>query len=233
MITFSCALVLVLAVINADANKVRLCPFAIPPSKHPNQARTLVHPPPELGPAFGGETAHWAGYRGGIVASGLDAYNASDLGDVVWPQFPVMYTIENTLQILQNRTWLYLSDISNYVPGDRDDCSHVGGVCEYHAPRATMDLIESKLGDRFTGMDNGEQDGRYMSYAPQHLRGRGSFSCVGTSPGPGCPSGAGYDEHMHTAARASARREAFLNFRSVYPISGRVQCSVQLRCAHI
>ena len=232
MIAF-CSAYLISAATQTGANKVRLCPFAIPPSKHPNQARTLVHPPPELGPAFGGETAHWAGYRGGISAPSLDAYNASDLGDVVWPQFPIMYTIENTLEILQNRTWLYLSDISNYVPGDTDDCSTVEGVCEYHAPRATIGLLESKLGDRFTGMDNGEQDGRYMNYAPQHLRGRGSFSCAGTSHGPACPSVAGYNDHMHTAARGSARREAFLNFRSVWSAGSRAQYNTRSSCRRI
>ena len=121
--TWELLIVLILVLVPTEGTKVRLYPFAIPPSKHPNQARTLVHPPPELGPAFGGKTARWAGYRGGITASGLDAYNASNLGDVVWPQFPVMYSIEDTVGLIQNRSWLYLSDISNYVPGDTDECA--------------------------------------------------------------------------------------------------------------
>jgi hypothetical protein len=46
------------------------------------------------------------------------------------------------------------------------------------------------LGERFVGMDNGEQDGRYLSYAPGQYRGRGG--------GP--------------KARASELRQSFLHF---------------------
>ena len=73
-------------------SKVRVFPWAVSPAQHPNQQRTWVNPPPGLGPAYGGSPAHFAGYRGGISAAALDAYNASGLGDVVWPQYPVMYT---------------------------------------------------------------------------------------------------------------------------------------------
>jgi hypothetical protein len=34
-------------------------------------------------------------------------------------------------------------------------------------------LLETTLGEKFTGMDNGEQDGRYTTYAPLQYRGRG------------------------------------------------------------
>eukprot|EP01050_Picozoa_sp_SAG11_P003444 SAG11_NODE_194_length_12858_cov_28.436946_2_plen_327_part_00 len=87
------------------------------------------------------------------------------------------------------------------VPGDPSDCDpteadhpgserHISGVCEYHLPRATQDLLGEVLGERFVGMDNGEQDGRYLSYAPGQYRGRG-----------GGPS-----------ARASELRQSFLHF---------------------
>ena len=106
-----------LKLVVCTGDKVRLFPFAVPPAKHPNQERTLVHPPPALVPAFGGDVAHWAGYRGELAGFALDVYNASGLGDVVWPQFPVMYTLNKTVGLFQNRSWLYLSDVSNYVPG--------------------------------------------------------------------------------------------------------------------
>jgi len=65
---------------------------------------------------------------------------------------------------------LTLVDISNYVPGDTDQCNPTpsAGVCEYHLPPSTYELLSNVLGDQFVGMDNGEQDGRYIGrYAAQ------------------------------------------------------------------
>ena len=58
-------------------------------------------------------------------------------------------------------------DISNYVPGDTNNCSSQppvsDGVCEYHLPAAVQQQLEQQLGpDGFLGMDNGEQDGRWV-----------------------------------------------------------------------
>lgn len=62
---------------------------------------------------------------------------------------------------------LWLVDISNYVPGDPDECdgTHISGVCEYHLPRKARDMLKLYVGEKFVGMDNGEQDGRYISYS--------------------------------------------------------------------
>ena len=141
------------------------------PHENPAQQRAWT----KVSPALLDGPPRFAGYRGAIDGTALDAYNRSDLGNVVWPQYPVMYNLNETIDELVRRPWLWLSDISNYVPGDTNVCHPTPpiGVCEYHAPRATVELLQQKLGDRFTGMDNGEQDGRYMAYAPMQLRGHG------------------------------------------------------------
>jgi len=88
-----------------------------------------------------------------------------DLGNVIWPSYPILFT-ENLeeLSLAIDRRGLFLFDIWGYVPG-----SGPGGYWQqFKPPPGVFDLLESKLGDRWLGMDVGEQDGRYIGrYAPQ------------------------------------------------------------------
>ena len=178
-----------------------LYPLANDPFANPAQVRAWTKPPS----GWAERKPHFCAYRGGLAASGLDTYQNASLGDVVWPQWPVLAlddlaTLRLQLEDIRKRG-LWLVDISNYVPGDPSDCDpteaehpgstrHISGVCEFHLPRATLDLLQEVLGERYVGMDNGEQDGRYIAYAPGQYRGRGG--------GPG--------------ARPSELRQSFLHF---------------------
>lgn len=119
---------------------------------------------------------HWSAYRGDLSDAALDAYNASGLGDVVWPQWPVLADQNKSVLTARlrdmKRRGLWLTDISNYVPGDPSECDPaadgISGVCEYHLPRSVADELNDTMGELFTGMDNGEQDGRYLSYTAEN-----------------------------------------------------------------
>eukprot|EP00040_Diaphanoeca_grandis_P044167 m.270164 g.270164 ORF g.270164 m.270164 type:complete len:1053 (-) comp88335_c0_seq1:367-3525(-) len=154
------------------ATTLSFYPLANDPFQNPATQIAWTKPPK----GWSSPTVHFCGYRGGLSASALDTYNASGLGDVVWPQWPVLIskTLADDLQGVASRG-LWLVDISNYVPGDPQCDSFPQGtsVCEYHLRRQISDLLETTLGEKFTGMDNGEQDGRYTTYAPLQYRGRG------------------------------------------------------------
>ena len=176
----------------AAAPSVRLYPELNDPFANPAQQRAWTKPPraltvsaapPPPQPHSPGHPTHpalnwsdwqpnkphWSAYRGGLSSSALDSYNESGLGDVVWPQWPVLVdhtptgntSLKAELEDMARRG-LWLTDISNYVPGDPSECDpasyrHISGVCEYHLPRSVQDLLNETMGERFTGMDNGEQ----------------------------------------------------------------------------
>ena len=158
--------------------------------EHPDDDRRHVRPP--TWETFGGRTRFTTlrGFRTEHDASGgsLEEYLSSlkdrdfrveivnyvedierhtrtfDLGDVITPFYPILFAT-NLAEVLDEikQRGLYLSDIWGYVPG-----SGPGGYWQqYKPPQGVLELIDSKLGERWLGMDVGEQDGRYISsYAP-------------------------------------------------------------------
>jgi hypothetical protein len=87
------------------------------------------------------------------------------LGEVIWPSYPVLFATnlhELAAEIRQRD--LFLFDIWGYVPG-----SGPGGYWQqFQVPPAVFRQLEQDLGERWLGMDIGEQDGRYIGgYAPQ------------------------------------------------------------------
>ena len=108
-------------------------------------------------PVWGNVTLFGA-YRGNAVSADLDAYQAIGLGDLVWPPFPFMYAPNLTGRLDDiKRRGMKLVDVSQYIPGDTDNCGPYKpgetspiaavGVCAYKAPRATLDLVNAKLGE--------------------------------------------------------------------------------------
>ncbi|MFH1569186.1 MAG: hypothetical protein ABIL09_14420, partial [Gemmatimonadota bacterium] len=99
-------------------------------------------------------------------AEEIDRYvDRFDLGEVLWPAYPVLFAANlGDLADEIARRGLYLFDIWGYVPG-----SGPGGYWQqYHPPAGVFELLESRLGERWLGMDVGEQDGRYIGgYASQ------------------------------------------------------------------
>jgi len=94
------------------------------------------------------------------------------LGSILWPAYPILFA-KNLGELADEikRRDLYLFDVWAYVPG-----SGPGGFWrQFTVPPAQLDLLESKLGERWLGVDIGEQDGRYISlYANQMSPASGS-----------------------------------------------------------
>jgi len=141
------------------------------PRAHPDYDRRHVRPP--SWDAFDNRT-RFATLRGFGVDDGqivhyveeIEKYTrAYGLGDVLWPSYPIVFA-ENLGDLADEirQRGLFLFDIWGYVPG-----SGPGGYWQqYKPPAEVFDLLESKLGDHWLGMDVGEQDGRYIGgYAPQ------------------------------------------------------------------
>lgn len=96
----------------------------------------------------------------------LDLYTQKlRLGNVVWPHRS-MLSADNLPELVEEikERKLFLHDIWGYVPG-----SGKGDWEQFKLDPKTSELFESVLGDHWLGMDNGEQDGRYIGlYAEQN-----------------------------------------------------------------
>jgi hypothetical protein len=81
------------------------------------------------------------------------------LGNVVWPLIQMLYAphLGQAVDELKKRN-LYLFDLWSHVPG-----SPIEGIWSNIVPPPGMVAhLGRTLGDRFLGIDNGEQDGRYV-----------------------------------------------------------------------
>ena len=142
--------------------------YLINPREYPDDGRRHVKPP--AWDLFGNQT-HFTALRGLKMKDGklvnfardFDMYTKTyDLGDVIWPnsRFLSATNIPDLVREMKQRN-LYLFDIWGYVPG-----SGPGDWHQFELSKETSRLFESELGDRWLGMDMGEQDGRYvLAYA--------------------------------------------------------------------
>lgn len=105
----------------------------------------------------------------------LDLYTREiEMGKVVWP-FVSTLLCSNFDELVAEikKRGLFLFDFWGYVPGTNTAGQSWG---QYRVPYRVLELLKRELGDRFLGMDNGEQDGRYIgAYAhmmyPDHQQG--------------------------------------------------------------
>ena len=144
---------------------VRIYIHPVDSRQHPDYDRHHVKPP--SWETFGNRT-HFTCLRGFATEDSrlvgyeeeLDKYtNTYNLGDVIWPSYPVLFA-ENLGDLLDaiKRRNLYLFDIWGFVPG-----SGPGGYWQqFTVDPSVLELMEQKLGERWLGMDVGEQDGRYI-----------------------------------------------------------------------
>ena len=143
----------------AWAGPVRTFPHAMDPRAHPDDARRLVKPPDSR--TFGGRMQFMALRRmdAKTYKADLDRYVAQDrLGDIVWAHYGMLYNanVREQVEELKRRN-LYLFDLWGFVPG-----SGPGEWSQFRRPDGVTEMFEEVLGERWLGMDNGEQDGRYV-----------------------------------------------------------------------
>lgn len=142
-----------------NENKIRIYRHPMNPRQHPDDSRRWVKPP-DAG-TFGNKIQFMAlRSLDDDYVKMLDLYTIKyGLGDIIWPSWPLIFRNDVTeiTRELKKRN-LYLFDIWGYVPG-----SGPGGYWQqFVVPENTLALFERELGDRWLGMDNGEQDGRYV-----------------------------------------------------------------------
>ncbi len=144
----------------------RVYAHLLDPRDHPDYARHYVRPP--SWDTFDNRT-QFATLRGFEMkgnriinyTEALEKYTTTyKLGDVIWPEYAILYA-ENLGDLAEEikRRNLYLFDIWNYCPGSGPGSL---GAAQFQPPTGVFRLLESKLGERWLGMDNGEQDGRYI-----------------------------------------------------------------------
>ena len=145
----------------------------IDPREHPDDERKAVRPP------------DWSDFddrprliyitdftmednRIAHLTDALDLVERHGLGDVYKLSYPVIFAenIEDLAAEFERRN-LFLFSLYGYVPGS----GPVGMWRQYTAPPEVLRLFEETLGERWLGMENGEQDGRYVGgYASQVIR---------------------------------------------------------------
>ena len=146
-------------------NSIKLYPYQMPPSHHPDYQRHHVKSPDA---SFFNNKIQFIALRdlSGDYKQKLDQWVVKDkLGDILWVSYPLVFQ-DNLKEVVAEikRRNLYLFDLWGYIPG-----SGPGGYwTQFVIPDGVLDLFEKELGDHWLGMDNGEQDGRYVgSFAPR------------------------------------------------------------------
>lgn len=91
------------------------------------------------------------------------SFVSQGLGRVCWPHLDTVWSGKNgaidpqrvadSVAELKRRNW-YLFDIGGYVPGTLEAQARV--------PPETTRMLQDKLGEKYLGMDMGENDGRYL-----------------------------------------------------------------------
>jgi len=151
--------------------------YYLNPREYPDDKRRFVKPPTwEL---FGNHS-HFTTLRRFQLENNklvnftddFDLYTKKlDLGDVIWPnsEFLSATNIDEMVTEMKKRE-LFLYQIWGYVPGSGPGTWH-----QYELSPATDSVFRSTLGDKWLGMDMGEQDGRYiLGYAPEMFPPSGS-----------------------------------------------------------
>ncbi|HNX33435.1 MAG TPA: hypothetical protein PKM57_02330 [Kiritimatiellia bacterium] len=154
-----------MAGIVSGAGPVKVYPHPMNPREHPDDARRAVKPPDQA--TFKNRMQFMAlRSLGANFKADLDRYTQQErLGDIVWAHYNMIYATNATAMAQElKRRDLYLFDLWGFVPG-----SGPGGPWrQFDVPEGVLPMFERELGDRWLGMDNGEQDGRYVGgYAGQ------------------------------------------------------------------
>lgn len=164
------------SLVGAESSK-RVYVERFDPANHPDHQRSAVTPPDWE--TFGGNTLFICSRGIEMVEDqetgemkGIDfdkmyrPYSDAELGTILWPHHSGIH-IENLEEFAEwvKKNNLFLFDYWGYVPGTG---SYGSGDCVQDRPAPEkFEILERVLGDHWLGMDNGEQDGRYIGrFAP-------------------------------------------------------------------
>ncbi len=164
-VLFFCFSNLVFSQTDGAVPPVRVYPHLMNPRKHPDDDRKAVRPPDA---ATFKNRVQFTALRslGPNYREEIEKYTKTlELGNVLWPTYDLLHhpELEEVVRYIKEKE-LYLFDIWGFVPG-----SGPGGYWQqFEVDPKTTSLFERELADRWLGMDNGEQDGRYVGgYAGQ------------------------------------------------------------------
>lgn len=138
-------------------------PHYMDPRRHPDETRRTVKPPDR---AQFGNRLQFTSIRhlpdNATWRDALDTYVVSNrLGNLVWPNLKVLGNgnlPEIVAEIKRRGLWLF--DVWGYLPNGK--AQGVDGL--WRMPSGVCEMLERELGDRWLGMDNGEQDGRWSGH---------------------------------------------------------------------
>ncbi len=161
-------------ILQAEEPGVRIFPNRFDSAEHPD--RTRLHVTSPSWKTFGGTTQFIAlrsfpskDGKGYDFEKIINQYQNAELGRIVWPHAETIFfeNLGELADIIQKHD-LFLFDFWGYVPGSGPH--KTGDWTQFQADPSQFRLLEEKLGDRWLGMDNGEQDGRYIGgYAPSNM----------------------------------------------------------------
>src|SRR5574344_256164 len=145
---------------------IKIYPYKMEVTNHPDHFRHYVKAPSD---SLFGNKVHFISLRnldGSDFRNRIDQWvNKFKLGDIMWVSYPLIYqkNLKEVVAEIKKRN-LYLFDLWGYIPG-----SGPGGYWQqFSIPAGVTDYFQQELGERWLGMDNGEQDGRYVgSFAPR------------------------------------------------------------------
>lgn len=155
----------VMAVVVASTGfPVSVYPHYMNPRRHPDETRRTVKPPDRA--QFGNRMQFTSIRRIPDNANWkveLDKYVISNrLGNLVWPNLGLLSNRnlpDVVAEIKRRNLWLF--DVWGYLPSGL--AQGVNGL--WRMPDGVTEMLERELGERWLGMDNGEQDGRWVGKA--------------------------------------------------------------------
>lgn len=147
----------------AAAAAPSIYPHYMDPRRHPDETRRMVKPPDR---AQFGNRLQFAAIRhlpgDSTWRAELDKYVVSNrLGNLVWANLTLLGHKELPEIVAEiRRRGLWLFDVWGYLPSG--GAQGVKGL--WRMPEGVSEMLARELGDRWLGMDNGEQDGRWSCH---------------------------------------------------------------------
>lgn len=186
---FTAGLCVTAAILVVATDGIAVYPHLSSPAAHPDRAWwPTPHPDYALFNSSGRRWPRFATLRGFEISPNgsataysqlLDEYTGgldTAMGDVVWPMYPLLWTnnLADVINDVASRD-LFVTDIWAYVPGSGPG---TGGTApqnpwqQFTPPAESLRTLAAGLGERWLGMDVGEQDGRYVGgYAAEAPQG--------------------------------------------------------------